>query len=176
MYFYCTYAVPKTDWLAARPMIYAGGAGTRVARTSGVHTLRAEDLHVQMSEPAGDGEGELGHPGEGYGAPVEVVEQRAVLVVVGDEPQLSPGAVVCDTTPSTPSTPPLQTARLHALIGIKNDYRSLIAQTDYLNSVIRLKMINESLQIMSSNLIRGGQSLVVSCKDRGHHLLKTKNS
>lgn len=53
--------------------------------------LGAEDLGVQVHQAAGDG-GRHGQALGGlHGHPLQVVVQRAVLVVVGDEPQLGAG-------------------------------------------------------------------------------------
>lgn len=45
-------------------------------------TLCADDLHVEMSQPAGHGQSEDHHALHRHGVPVQVVVQRAVLVVL----------------------------------------------------------------------------------------------
>lgn len=57
-------------------------------------TLRAHDLHVEVGKAAGRGQGQFDHALHGDGVAVQVVEQRAVLVVVGHQPQLSPRPVI----------------------------------------------------------------------------------
>lgn len=61
-------------------------------------TLRAHDLHVEVGEAAGRGQGQFDHALHGDGVAVQVVEQRAVLVVVGHQPQLSPRPVIYTNT------------------------------------------------------------------------------
>ena len=53
--------------------------------------LRAEDLHVQVCQATGDGQGHAQAAGGVQGAELQVVVQGAHLVVVGDEPQLGAG-------------------------------------------------------------------------------------
>lgn len=45
-------------------------------------TLCADDLHVEMSQPAGDRQSEDHHALHRHSVPVQVVVQRAVLVVL----------------------------------------------------------------------------------------------
>ena len=52
---------------------------------------------MQVGQPAGGRQRQLDHPLDGDGVAVQVVEQRAVLVVVGHQPQLGPRAVVLAT-------------------------------------------------------------------------------
>lgn len=58
-------------------------------------TLGADDLHVQVRQAAGHRLGEDQHPLHRHRVPVQVVVQRAALVVLGHQPQLRPRAVVC---------------------------------------------------------------------------------
>lgn len=46
------------------------------------HTLRADDLHVQVGQATGCGQGQLDHALNGHGVAVQVVKEGAVLVVV----------------------------------------------------------------------------------------------
>lgn len=57
-------------------------------------TLGPHDLHVQMGQAAGRRQGQLNHPLNGHSVSVEVIEQGAMLVVIGDEPQLCPGPII----------------------------------------------------------------------------------
>lgn len=57
-------------------------------------TLSAEDLHVQVRQAAGGRQRQFDHALDGDGVTVQVVEEGAVLVIVGHQPQLGPGAVV----------------------------------------------------------------------------------
>lgn len=57
-------------------------------------TLRSQDLHVEVGEPAGGRQRQLDHPLGGDRVAVQIVEEGPVLVVVGHQPQLRPGAVV----------------------------------------------------------------------------------
>lgn len=59
------------------------------------HTLSTHDLHVQVGQPAGSRQSKLDHPLYGHRVAVQVVKERSVLVVIGDEPQLCPRPVVC---------------------------------------------------------------------------------
>ena len=58
-------------------------------------TLSANDLHVEVCQAAGDGQGQNDHAVHRHRVPVQVVEQGAVLVVLGHQPQLGPRAVIC---------------------------------------------------------------------------------
>lgn len=49
---------------------------------------------MKVGEAAGRGQGEFDHALHGDGVTVQVVEQGAVLVVIGHQPQLGPGAVI----------------------------------------------------------------------------------
>lgn len=71
------------------PFTYLKGRGGEVL------TLRAHDLHVQVCQPTGDGQCQPHHALHCHRAPVQVVEQGPLLVVLGDEPQLGPGPVIC---------------------------------------------------------------------------------
>lgn len=53
-------------------------------------TLGANDLHVQVCQAAGHRQGEEDHALHCDGVSVQVVEQGAVFVVLGHQPQLSP--------------------------------------------------------------------------------------
>lgn len=53
--------------------------------------LRAKDLHVEVDEAADDGGCQPQAGLHIQGCPLQVVVERAVLVVVGDEPQLGAG-------------------------------------------------------------------------------------
>ena len=57
-------------------------------------TLCPHYLHVQVGEAAGRGQGQLDHALHGDRVAVQVVEQRAVLVVVRHQPQLGPRSVI----------------------------------------------------------------------------------
>lgn len=70
-------------------------AGEGKGSVGGALTLRAHDLHVQVCQAAGDGQCQPHHALCRHRAPVQVVKQGALLVVLGDEPQLGPGPVVC---------------------------------------------------------------------------------
>lgn len=59
--------------------------------------MRAHDLHVEVGQAAGGGQAQLDHALHRDGVAVQVVEERAVLVVVGHQPQLSPRPVICKT-------------------------------------------------------------------------------
>ena len=77
-------SAPELCWPSAEPRV--------------VHpTLGSQDLHVQVSQAAGRRQRQLDHPLDGDGVAVQVVEQRAVLVVVRHQPQLGPRAVVLAT-------------------------------------------------------------------------------
>ena len=86
----------------ARPRS-SSGSGARLL------TLGAQDLHVQVRQAAGGRQRQLDHALDGDRVAVQVVEEGAVLVVVGHQPQLSPGAVVWRrvevVTPSSAGTP-----------------------------------------------------------------------
>jgi len=58
-------------------------------------TLSTHNLHVQMGQPARSRQGELDHPLDSHRVSIQVVKERSVLVVIGDEPQLSPRPVIC---------------------------------------------------------------------------------
>ena len=45
-------------------------------------TLCSHDLHVEVSQAAGGGQGEFDHAFDGDGVAVQVVEQGAVLMIV----------------------------------------------------------------------------------------------
>lgn len=45
-------------------------------------TLRANDLHVEVGQAAGSGQGKFDHALHGDGVAVQVVKQRAMLMVV----------------------------------------------------------------------------------------------
>jgi len=53
--------------------------------------LGPEDLHVEVDEAADDGGGQAQAGLHVQGHPLQVVVERAVLVVVGDEPELGAG-------------------------------------------------------------------------------------
>lgn len=65
--------------------------------SAGARTLRADDFHVEMSQSAGDGQSQDDHGLYGERVPVQVVVERAVLVVLGHQPELRPGAAVCSS-------------------------------------------------------------------------------
>ena len=58
-------------------------------------TLRANDVHVKVRQPRGHRQRHVDHLRRRDHVLGEVVEEGAVLVVVGHQPQLRPGAVVC---------------------------------------------------------------------------------
>lgn len=58
-------------------------------------TLSPHNLHVQMGQPAGSGQGEFDHPLDSHRVAIKVIKERSVLVVIGDEPQLSPRSIIC---------------------------------------------------------------------------------
>lgn len=57
-------------------------------------TLCAHYLHVEVGEAAGCRQGQFDHALHSDGVAVQVVEQWAVLVVIGHKPQLSPRPVI----------------------------------------------------------------------------------
>lgn len=57
-------------------------------------TLCSDNLHVQVSQAAGSGQRQFDHALHGHCIAIQVVEERAVLVVVGNQPQLSPCSIV----------------------------------------------------------------------------------
>lgn len=57
-------------------------------------TLCSYDLHVQMSQAASGGQGQLDHAFHGHRVSVQVVEQGAVLMVIGHQPQLGPCSII----------------------------------------------------------------------------------
>ena len=61
-------------------------------------TSGAKDLRVQVREAAGCGVCETQHGGDVDAPLVQVVVERATLVVVGDEEQLSPRARPLDVS------------------------------------------------------------------------------
>lgn len=65
--------------------------------STGGPTLRADDFHVEVSQTAGDGQSQDDHGLNGERVPVQVVVERAVLVVLGHQPELRPGAAVCSS-------------------------------------------------------------------------------
>jgi len=81
--------------LAAALQSLNAGEGRASGGGGGALTLRAHDLHVQVCQAAGDGQCQPHHALRRHRAPVQVVEQGALLVVLRDEPQLGPGPVVC---------------------------------------------------------------------------------
>lgn len=70
------------------------GKTKRVTVTGLNLTLSAEDLHVEVCQAACSRERQLDHALDGDGVAVQVVKQRAVLVIVRHQPQLRPCAVV----------------------------------------------------------------------------------
>lgn len=69
----------------------------KVSVGDGRLSLGAEDLHVEVCQAAGDGQGQNDHAVHRHCVPVQVVEQGAVLVVLCHQPQLGPRAVICNT-------------------------------------------------------------------------------
>jgi len=65
-----------------------------VAVSDGRFALCAQNLHVQVSESSGDRQGHSNHSRRVHGGTVQVVEEGAVLVVIGHQPQLSPSSIV----------------------------------------------------------------------------------
>lgn len=63
-------------------------------------TLGAEDLHVKVCQATGCGQSQFDHALDGDGVVVQVVEERAVLVIVWHQPELSPGAVIWEAPKS----------------------------------------------------------------------------
>lgn len=63
----------------------------QVTVSDGGFALRAKDLHVEVDEAADDGGCQAQAGLHVQGCPLQVVVERAVLVVVGDEPQLGAG-------------------------------------------------------------------------------------
>lgn len=59
-----------------------------------------------MGQPTSSGQGELDHALDGHRVAVQVVKEGAVLVVVGDEPQLSPCSIICSRKETVLSTQP----------------------------------------------------------------------
>lgn len=56
--------------------------------------MRANDLHVEVGQAAGHRQRQPDHALHRHRASVQVVEQRALLVVLGDEPELSPRPII----------------------------------------------------------------------------------
>ena len=56
--------------------------------------MSAEDVHVEVGETGGDGEGHTDHSGRIHRTPVQIIKERAVLVVVRYQPQLRPRAII----------------------------------------------------------------------------------
>lgn len=71
-------------------------APSNAGRTQGrgALALRAHDLHVEVCQAAGHRQRQLHHALHRHRPPVQVVEQRPLLVVLGDEPQLRPRPVI----------------------------------------------------------------------------------
>lgn len=61
-----------------------------------VLAFSANDVHVQMGKSGGDGQRHLHKRDRVYRASTQKVEQRSILVVIRDQPQLGPSAVICD--------------------------------------------------------------------------------
>lgn len=76
-------------------MAQASGLPTFPGLQLGPLTLGTHDLHVQVRQPTGSRQGQLNHALNRHGVPVEIIEQGAVLMIVRDEPQLCPGAIIC---------------------------------------------------------------------------------
>lgn len=57
-------------------------------------TLCSHNLHVQVSQATGSGQGQLDHALHRHRVAVQVVEQGAVLMVVRYQPQLRPRPIV----------------------------------------------------------------------------------
>lgn len=86
-------------------------------------TLRAHNLHVEVGEAAGRGQGQFDHALHGDGVAVQVVEQRAVLVVVGHQPQLSPRPVIYAQTHRKGKTRQEHLGELR-MVGIVRGYKT----------------------------------------------------
>lgn len=56
--------------------------------------LRADDLHVQVGQAAGHRQRQPHHARHRHRPPVQVVEQRPLLVVLRDKPELSPRPII----------------------------------------------------------------------------------
>lgn len=63
----------------------------QVSVGDGRFALGAKDFHVEMRQPASDGERHAEAAGSIQGAELKVVVQGAHLVEVGDQPQLGAG-------------------------------------------------------------------------------------
>lgn len=63
-------------------------------RGRGALALGAHDLHVEVCQAAGHRQRQLHHALHRHRPPVQVVEQRPLLVVLRDEPQLRPRPVI----------------------------------------------------------------------------------
>lgn len=63
----------------------------QVSVGDGRFALGAKDLHVEMRQPAGDGESHAEAAGSIQSAELEVVVQGAHLLEVSDQPQLGAG-------------------------------------------------------------------------------------
>ena len=59
-------------------------------------TFGADDGHVEVWQPRGDRQRHLDHLRGRYHVAIQVVEQRPVFVVFGNQPQLRPRSVVCN--------------------------------------------------------------------------------
>lgn len=58
------------------------------------HTLSAQDLHMQVCQATGSRKRQFDHDLDGDRISVQIVKQRAMLVIVGHQPQLSPCPVI----------------------------------------------------------------------------------
>lgn len=77
---------------AALPILFNQDVlALQISVCDGRFALGAKDFHVEMSQPAGDGERHAEAVGSVQSAQLKVVVQGAHLVEVGDQPQLGAG-------------------------------------------------------------------------------------
>ncbi len=61
-------------------------------------TLCADNLHVEVGEAAGCGQGQFDHSFHSDCVAVQVIKQGAMFVVIRHQPQLSPRPIICRQT------------------------------------------------------------------------------
>jgi len=66
--------------------------------SNGRLALRADYFHVKMRQAGGDRQGHPYHTVRIDARSVEIIEERALLVVIRYQPQLCPRAVICEET------------------------------------------------------------------------------
>lgn len=83
-------SLPQTSHVLPEWPLGSGAAWQKKERL----TLSANDLHVEVGQATSDGQGQRDHAIHRHRVPVQVVKQRAVLVVFRHKPQLCPRAVI----------------------------------------------------------------------------------